>query len=248
MNDQKSLKIFHERFADASGFTFLFVGNFKTDSLKNLVETYLAGLPALNRHEHWLDKTYRYPPGIIKKKVYKGKEQKSQTSIVITGSFTWDRRNRYICSMLEMLQIKLREKLREDLGGTYSITANSSFTHHPLERYRLTFSFGCDPQRADELSDVIFTQIDSLKNFGMKDNYLSKVKEIQLREYETDVKKNNFWISNLEFKVFHQEQIADILTYPEMVKNLSMDEVQQAAREFLNLDNYIKIVLYPEND
>ena len=38
--------VYRERFADASGFTFFFVGSFKTDSLKPLIETYLASLPS----------------------------------------------------------------------------------------------------------------------------------------------------------------------------------------------------------
>jgi len=248
MDAEKSLKIFRDRFADAGDFTFIFVGNFAADSLKYMVQTYLAGLPDLKRHENWKDRTYRYPHGVISKKVYKGIEPKSRTEIVITGPFQWNRKERYICgSMMQMLQIKLRERLREDLSGTYSISAGSSFDHYPLERYQLSFSFGCDPRRTDELTAEIFTQIDSLKNFAMKESYLEKIKEIELREYETDLKKNDFWISNLEYKYFNQEPVEDILDYPEMVRQLSMKEVQTAGQKFLDVNNFIKVVLLPEN-
>ena len=249
MDLRKSMMIYRDRFADASDFTFFFVGNFNPDSLQSLVETYLGGLPSITRNETWRDVTYRYPEGVIKKEVFKGKEPKSQTSIVITGPFTWDRDERYaIHSMLHMLRIKLRERLREDLGGTYSINASGSFGHYPNCRYRINFRFGSDPERVQELTSEIFAQIDSLKNFGMKEKYLKKVREIQIREYETNLKKNNFWLSNLESKYFHREPPDDILNYLTLVNALTLDRVQQVARKYLNTDNFIQVVLYPEKN
>ncbi len=248
MDFKKSMEIYRDRFADASDFTFLFVGNFTPDSIKPLVETYLGGLKPANRNETWQDKTFRYPEGVIKKNVYKGKEPKSQTSIVISGPFVWNRGDRYaISSMLHMLRIKLRERLREDLGGTYSINASGSFTHHPVCRYRIDFRFGSDPDRVDELTTEIFTQIDSLKNYGLDEEYLKKVKEIQIREYETNLKKNNFWMSNLEYKYYHNDPPEDILNYLTLVNALTVDKVQKVARKYLNTENFVQVVLYPED-
>lgn len=249
LNLKKSIEIFRNRFADAGDFTFLFVGNFQPDSLKPWVETYLGGLPVLNRQEAWQNKTYTYPEGIIKKNVYKGKEPKSQTSIVITGPFSWDRRERYVCrSMLNALRIKLRERLREDMSGTYSINVYGGYTHHPIERYRITFQFGSDPERVEELCSEIFTQIDSLKSFGTSDVYLKKVKKSQLLSYETNLKENNFWISNLEFKYFHDEPLNDIFSYKELVTALTLEDIRNAANKYLNTDNYVRVVLFPEKD
>jgi zinc protease len=248
MDLKKSIMIFQDRFADASDFTFLFVGNFTPDSIKPLIETYLGGLKPIFRKEIWQDKTFRYPEGVIKKSVHRGKEPKSQTSIVMTGPFVWNRADRYaITSMLHMLRIKLRERLREDLGGTYSINASGSFTHHPIGRYRIDFQFGSDPNRVDELTKEIFTQIDSLKSFGLKNEYLQKVKEIQIRDYETNLKENNFWISNLEYKYFHNDPPEDILNYLTLVNALTMDRVKEVAQKYLDIDNYVQVVLYPED-
>ena len=247
MDLQKSLQIFKERFADAGDFTFFFVGNIEPDSIKPLIELYLGGLPVLNRQETWKNVTYRYPRGIIEKEVYKGKEPKSQTSIDFTGPFEWNRENRYICnSMLHILRIKLRERLREDLSGTYSINAYGSYMHFPFTRYRITFQFGSDPERVKELTTEIFTQIDSLKNFGTTTEYLQKVQEIQLREYETNLKRNSFWLSNLEYKYYHGESVEDILTYKDLVNHLTLEKIQQAAKKYINTNNYVRVVLYPE--
>ena len=51
----KSLAFYKARFADASNFTFVFVGSFTPDTIRPLVETYLASLPATHAHETWRD-------------------------------------------------------------------------------------------------------------------------------------------------------------------------------------------------
>src|SRR6185503_1287673 len=47
----KSYDFYKDRFSDASGFTFVFVGNFKLDSMKPLVEKWLGGLPSTRKNE-----------------------------------------------------------------------------------------------------------------------------------------------------------------------------------------------------
>ena len=48
----KSYDFYKDRFSDASGFTFVFVGNFKLDSIKPLVEKWLGGLPSTRKTEN----------------------------------------------------------------------------------------------------------------------------------------------------------------------------------------------------
>ena len=248
MDQKKSMAVYKDRFADASDFTFIFVGNLDADSLKPLVKTYIASLPSIAKNETWKNNTYAFPTGIIEKKVLSGKEPKSKTSIIFTGPFDWNRENRYIAnSLLEVLDIKLRERLREDLGGTYSVNIYGNFQHLPLERFRISFQFGCDPDRIDELKSEIFLQIDSIKTNGPDESYLQKVRESQLRAYETNLKKNEFWISNLEFQYFHDQSIEDLLKYPDLVNGLTSEAIRDAANRYLDMDNYIRVILLPEN-
>jgi zinc protease len=248
MDLEKSFEIFADRFAEAGDFMFFFVGNFDKTQLKSLVETYLSNLPTKNRQESWKDVTYDFPKGVITKIVRKGQEPKSQNSIIFTGDFEWNRENRYKAnSLIEVLRIKLRERIREDLGGTYGVRIRGSFPHIPKERYQVRIEFGSDPARVEELTDEIFTQIDSIVQFGTTETYLSKVKEAQIRGYETNMKENGFWINNLEFKYFHGEDPMDILTYPEMVEALSLEDIHTFAMKLLDKSNYLRVVLLPEN-
>src|SRR5205085_1103280 len=87
MNLDQSLAFYRDRFADASDFTFVFVGSFNLATMKPLVERYLGSLPALHRHETAKDVGPHPPTGVVEKQVRRGIEPKSQVSIVFTGPF-----------------------------------------------------------------------------------------------------------------------------------------------------------------
>ena len=81
----KSLAFYKARFADASNFTFVFVGSFTPDKIRPLVETYLASLPATHAHETWRDLGITPPTGVVEKTVEKGIAPKSEVAIVLSG-------------------------------------------------------------------------------------------------------------------------------------------------------------------
>ena len=247
MNLDTSLAIYRDRFKDASDFTFFFIGNFEPADMKPLIETHLGGLPSLRRAESWRDNNMRYPKGKIAKEVRAGIEPKSQVSLIFTGDFAWSYQDRYdLTSMADVLRIKLRETLREDMGGTYGVGVSPSTSHYPKEEYRISISFGCAPDRVEELTAEVFTQIDSLRTVGTTGDYLAKVKETHRRKRETDLKENSFWLYVLDFYYSNDEDPLTVLEFDDKVNNLSLDSVREAARKYFDMENYVKLVLYPE--
>jgi zinc protease len=176
MNLTKSFKIYQDRFADAGDFTFIFVGNFDKNLIKSLAITYLGALPNLSGDESWQDVTYDPPQNVIKKEFQKGLEPKSQTSLVFTGDFTWSVYDVFQANaFVDLLRIKLRERIRESLGGTYGVRVSGSFSRFPRQRYQIAINYGSDPQRVDELTAAIFKQIDSLKSRELPANVNMRV-------------------------------------------------------------------------
>ena len=83
----KSIAFYKDRFADASGFTFVFAGSFDVEAVRPLVCRYLASLPASGRRETWKDPGIRPPRGIVEKTVRKGLEPKTRVRLVFSGPF-----------------------------------------------------------------------------------------------------------------------------------------------------------------
>ncbi|HCN25151.1 MAG TPA: insulinase family protein [Candidatus Marinimicrobia bacterium] len=248
MELDKSFSFYQDRFADASDFTFFFVGNFDRKAIAPRILTYLGGLPTVNRKETWENTGIDPPQGIMKKHVYRGMEEKSITRIIFSGNFEWSRENRYtLKSMTQAFRIKLREVLREDMSGVYGVGVRAKPKHYPEGEYTLSISFGCAPDRVEELTNAVFQQIDSLKTTGLTDKYLTKVKEKQRRERETNLKENRFWLNVLKTYDMHNEDFLDILEYEKLIEKLSLGNIQKAANQYFNVENYVQITLYPEN-
>ena len=247
VNSAKAFSIFKERFSDASGFKFFFVGNFSPDSMKPLVEKYLASLPALKKNEKWKDVGLHAPKGIVVKEVIKGIEPKSSILLSYNGSFNWSAQNRFdFSAMIEVLRIKLREVLREDKSGVYGINITGSTVHLPRNEYSIRISFGCNPNRVDELVSTVVQQIDSMKMKPVNAVYIDKVKELQRRDREVNLKDNNYWIGLFRTNYANGEDPRSMLKIPERIDKLSAADIQLSAKKYFDQKNVVKIILKPE--
>lgn len=242
-----ALDFYRDRFADAGDFTFTFVGSFDPEELLPLVERYLAALPSTGREESWRDVGVEPPSGLVQRTVRKGLEPKGRQTLIFTGDFEFNRENRYtLQSMIEVLRNMLRETLREDMGGTYGVSAYGSGSREPRERYSVRIAFGADPERLDELTEAALSAIDSLARHGASDENLAKVKETQRRQRETDLRENGFWLSILDVYDRNDEDLRLILDYDRLVEELSAEAIGDAAALYFDMHNYVEVRLVPE--
>jgi zinc protease len=242
-----SMAFYRDRFADAGDFTFVFVGTFDVAALRPLVQRYLGALPSTGRVESWRDPGIDAPAGVVRRTVRRGVEPKSQSALVFTGTMDYTRENRYaLASLGEVLRIRLRERLREDLGGTYGVSVGVTLSRYPDEEYSARIGFGSDPERAEELTRVVFAQIDSLARFGPTAEELDKVREIQRRERETNLEENGYWLGQLVSYDQLGLDFSEILTADRLIDRLDADVIRQVAERCLRQDNFVLVTLYPE--
>jgi zinc protease len=247
MNLEKSMSFYKERFGDASNFTFTFVGSFDVNAIKPLVERYLGGLPALHRRETWKDVGARPVSGVVQAKVEKGIEPRSQTVMVFTGPFEYNQLNRVVLrAMADVLQNRLRETLREDLGGTYSVSVSPGYSKVPREEYELTIQFGSSPARVDELVKAVLQQIEELKSKGPAPQQVADVKATFLRDLETSSKTNGFLLTNIASRYQYGEDLATLFNLADYYNKITPELTQAAARTYLNTNNYVNVELFPE--
>lgn len=244
---ESACDFYRDRFADTGDFVFFLVGNFNPDEIKPLVSKYLGALPSNGREERWIDLGIVPPKGVVKRTVSKGIEKKGQVAIVFSGPFDYTPESNYaLRSLADVMEIDLREMLREDLGGTYGVSILPRAERYPREEYMLQISFGCDPDRIEELTKAVFGQIDSLLTYGPDPHYIQRTKESQSRSYETNIKENRYWLRQLHTRYFTGADPASILHYPDLVETLSVDMIRRAAEEYLDTRNYVQVVLIPE--
>jgi zinc protease len=246
-NLEKSLAFYKDRFADASDFTFFFVGSFDEAMMKPLVERYLGALPSLKRKESWKDIGVTLPTTIVEKRVEKGIEPKSRAAIVFSGPFVFDQQHRVaIRAMSEILQTRLLDLIREELGGTYSIVVPFNYSKYPKQEYSITIQFGCSPDRTEDLIKRVFGEIENFKEKGPTEKQLADEKEALLREFETNSKLNGYLLTQIQGRYYHHEDPAGIWLIPEFYQKLDAAMIQEAAKMYLNPKSYVKVTLFPE--
>ncbi|HET7230111.1 MAG TPA: insulinase family protein [Longimicrobium sp.] len=242
----RSLAIYRERFADAGDFTFYLVGAFNPDSVRPYVERYLGALPGTGRREAWRDVGVRAPEGVVQRTVRRGVEPQSRTSIIFSGPATADRRTSSLLRTLgDVLEIRLRERLREQMSGTYGVSVGGGVSKEPREEFQFSVDFGADPQRLEELTRAVFAEIDSVKATGVTPDELRKVREAQRREREVALRENNWWLGALtSYDVYGWDP--RLIPSPPLSQTLTSDELRDAARRYLDMQRYVRVSLYPE--
>ena len=197
-NLEKSLAFYKARFADASHFNFVFVGSFTPESIRPLVETYVAGLPATHGNETWRDIGVAAPKGVIEKTIEKGIAPKSEVAIVFAGPFVYDDANRLALQVVTLLlQSRLSDAIREELGGTYSIAVESQSTRIPRPEYRLQIDWTCDPARAQSLIQRVMAEVDSVRQTLLLPEQLSRVRTLLTKDFEKKSEENGFLLGEI---------------------------------------------------
>ncbi len=247
MNLDKSLAFYKDRFADASDFTFVFIGNFDPATMKPLVERYLGSLPALNRNETARDVGMHPPAGVVQRQVTSGIAPRSQVSIVFTGAFQNDEMHRVIArAMADTLGGNLQRTLREDLGGTYGVGVESNFTKFPTEEYRLTISFACDPARTESLVRTAFQVIDQYKRNGPSQSQVADARSALTRDLETNSARNDYLLNRILLKYEYREDVKEVFNMRPFYDQITVAALRDAAQVYLNTNRYVEVRLQPE--
>lgn len=242
----RAFEIYKERFADASDFTFFFVGNFKNEEIKPLLEKYLGGLPSTKRKETYKDLGIRPPSGKVEKTLYKGTEAKARVTMVWSGDAeTSPENDTQVEALSEVLEIKLIEKLREEESGVYGVGVSGTTQKIPAKRYNFRIAFQCAPENVEKLVNRTLAEIQKIKDSGAEAVDINKFKAETKRQTETQLRDNGFWLGYLQGQYQDGDDVKDVLKEDERMKKVSVESTKMAAKKYF-ADNFIKVIMLPE--
>jgi zinc protease len=240
MNLDVALTFYKQRFADVSDFTFVFVGKLDEPSFRPLVERYLASLPGSGRKETFRDIGLHRRKGITEVRVQNGKDDKATVTFIYHGETPWSENAHTDLDTLERyLSIRLREVLREQLGGVYTPVVSSSFERVPFDSYSLVLGFECKPNDIEKLQQATRGVIAELEKSGAAESYIEKLKNQRTVGLEEAYRANSFWLERLVDKYKMGEDPRQILILHELTKRITSDNLRHAARQFLRHDQYV---------
>jgi zinc protease len=248
LNPERAMKIFNDRFSNASDFEFTFVGNFDIEKIKPLISTYLGGIPGTKKKEIYRNLNINPPSGKVTKIVKKGTEDKARVLLSFTGEYVPnDTEELQIKALGDILSIKLTEKLREEESGVYSPYANGSSGRVPTPRYTFRIGYGCSPANVDKLIEITMKEIEKIKSNGAEAGDIEKFVSKQKLDFQTNLKNNDFWLNSLVSKYQNGDKITEILTEDKLLDKVSVQSTKATANKYLSGQNIIKMILLPED-
>ena len=248
LDPEKMVSFYRQLFANAANFTFFFVGTFTVDAVTPLVEQYLGSLPSTGSADTRKgDMHLEFPGSVVRETVTKGQEPRSQTVITFFADTGLEEMETHrLQAATEVLEMRLRDILREKLGGTYSVGVNYSNTS-PQPGYGVTsVQFGSAPENVENLTAAVMAEIDRLRREGPSADDVRAVKEAERNDLQTAVRQNGYWLNSLQGLHLLGRDPLGILRRGERADSLTQENVHAALRKYFPVERHTEVTLMPE--
>jgi zinc protease len=252
MDLDQAMAVYRDRFGDAGDFTFTIVGAAPPERIKPLVEQYIASLPSHQRAEREQPKDPKIPPLNTIQRITQRVQPvpRATTMLVFDGlfpsapdSFVTERQRMSALTML--MSRRLRNELREHLGGTYSVGVSPSLYANPQEHYQIRINFDAAPDRIDTLIDVMMQQIDSIRTHGASAEELTDIMTIQRQSQLRQLQSNRVWMQAIQ----QYDRLGipfDKIVAPTR-EDLTPEQLKTAAQRYLPSMAYIHMTYLPRD-
>ncbi len=247
INLARAFAIYKEIYGNAYGMHFTFVGNIDPIKVKPLIESYLGSLPGTAKEIKFNDVGLRPVKGLVEAYVNKGAAKQSRVTIIFSGESKYSLdESLKLDALTEVLNIKIIETLREQMSGIYGGGMRGSLINRPYNNYNITIGFPCGPENVDKLTTALFKILNDAIEKGIEQKDLDKVKETLKKQNQDRLTRNEFWLDALSKAFIEKDDPTWHLEYTQKVDALTTNELQQLAKKYFDMKNYIKAVLNPE--
>jgi zinc protease len=161
-----------------------------------------------------------------------------------SGDCKYDMKNQVIASYLsQALRNRYLKSIREEKGGTYGVSAGVMLAPR-IDEYTVQVMFDTNEQMADELTEIVFAEIEKIAKEGPLAEDMEKTREYENKNYAKTIEQNGWWSTTLS--QFYEYNINRVEEYLPAVNGVTSADVQAMAKKILSDGNLIKVVMRPE--
>ena len=242
------VSIYKERFSNAADFTFFMVGAFKMDQALPLVARYVGSLPSTGKAtSKFRDVGMQFPATIQRETVTMGKEPKAQTVLSYFADPPLEENEQTrVEAATEVLEIALRDILREELGETYGVGVGRAQPLPQRGAAWISVSFTGSPENAPGMVKRVQQEIERLQKEGPSLDLTTRAKESARREHETELRENGFWLGRLQSSKLLGRDPMLILKRMERIDAVTPANLHEVFKKYFPRDRYTIVTLMPE--
>lgn len=240
INYDRVCDMFLERFADASDFTFVVVGNYDENTLYPLLERYIASLPSAGgKHEKYRDVSPVTKPG--KHTLHMPipmATPKTTIAYQVQTKYKYTPKAYLAVNILQqVLEMMYTEQIREQEGGTYGVGVRLSLTRYPKDALTLSINFDTNEQQAQSLLDKALACIKNVAENGPDGAMVSKAKEFMTKSYNDYRDSNSFIMSSIMENV--QYGTTHSLNYLTTLNQVTTADISKVAQAIVASPNIV---------
>jgi zinc protease len=243
----RALAIWQRLFSNFRGFTFVLVGRFDPAELEPLVTTYLGSLPSRSTPPRFKDPHISYPPGVVERTVRGGIEEKARFWLEFAGPLVYRAGSEDDAQILsDVLELRLRDVLREQLGGVYVVAAQASVTREPSPRRQLVVQFTCAPENTERLQRAVFEELSNIAQNGVDDDMLGVVRQRLARQDQANRRNDGWWLARLADAYHYADDFGKSNDLALKLARVTRENVRRSAALMFDPHHYVRVIMLPE--
>jgi len=241
----KASKIFQERIANASDFTFVFVGNVNESDLET-INKYLGNVAGNNTQEKYIDHKIGMAKGASKEKLAR-EMNVPKTSIYVhleNKEVSFSEKKQIMAYMLsQLLDKRYLEKIREDEGGSYGVQVGSSLSKNPTPRFSLEVSFDCNPEKDSKLLQIVYEELNLIAKENVDAKNVSDIKQDLIKSNQQNIKSNSYWMNTIVDQLKSGDKFISSEAYEKLIQSITVKDIKEYANEVLPQANKVEVMM-----
>ena len=240
--------IYQTAFDDASSFTFFITGNIDETVAREMASLYIGSLPSKYLTESYRNLGMDQPEGTVKKEIAIPLAVPKATVVMsYSAGFSYKPVEYLGMDILSgILDLVYTEQVREEEGGTYSVSVNATIQKRPEEKSMLVIAFECDPERAQELKGIIYRELENIAVNGPRQSDLEKTVSNLLKTREEEREHNSYWANTIRNYYLTGIDRNDDSNYSDVLNKFTVRKVKKMTKKFLDKADLLELVFVPE--
>ena len=233
-------------FDDAAGATLYVVGNVDKETLKPLVEKYVASLPGGKKGSKVIDRKEEYVKGeVVKEFPIEMETPKSTVVQVYTSDVPMTIENEVLFKVAKLyLEMVYVETLRESEGGTYGASIMTNIENEPKDFNAFMIMFETNPESAQKLAGLAVDGVRGLLENGIPADKLDMIIKNMKKNIQQQRIENYYWLSSLkEYMEFGKDYETK---YEAAVDAVTSEAVVNLMKRIIGQKNFVQLSSVPQ--
>ncbi|GAD88893.1 peptidase M16 family protein [Vibrio halioticoli NBRC 102217] len=231
-------------FSNANQHHLIVVGNADAKQVIELAQRYIGSLPASAEAYSQIE----LPPlgsGKHEINIAAGEEPMAITSLLFNQDFAYStQRGDKAYLLSRIISNRLRESLREEAGGVYSVRFAIRLDRNRNQAFGM-LSYGHDPLRGEELRTKATAVLDKVLEQGVTQKELSEVIAQTKNSLAPDNISDRQRLNYLNDAAQYGDSLTSIADYLAWVDSVTPAQIDEMAKQILVTNNWIDASLMP---